>query len=84
MITDERATHFWDHGQRLGIAYGKTIELPRARTLAWDIYFTFGSGTKWAAAPPAPVAWAHQLAFDERMLGNGDAIRASIESLLAE
>ena len=82
IIYDERATHYWDGEQHLGQLYGEIIELPIGRDLAWDIYFVFDEGVEWRSRAPSPVAWAHQLAMDERHLRDGDRLKTSIEGLL--
>ncbi len=78
---DDRVTQYWDGEQSLGRAYGKIVELPRGRSLAWDIYFVFEAGVSWDGPPPPPTDWQHQLGNDERRL-NGEKLRASIQSTL--
>jgi hypothetical protein len=73
--------HYWDGEQKLGRAYGRVVELPRGRKLAWDVYFAFAPGTTWSAAPPAPADWAHQLGLDERHLGDGERLLESLQRL---
>ncbi len=81
-ITDNRAAHFWDGDRSLGNTYGKIVELPRGRSLAWDIYFAFDRDTRWNETAPEPDDWAHQLGGDARSLRNGDKLREAINRLL--
>ena len=83
-VADMRATHFWDGDQNLGRAYGKALELPNGRDLAWDIYFTYAAGQEWGETVPAPADWSHQLGLDERHLKDGTRILESLEALLED
>lgn len=78
---ESRATQYWDGEQDLGKAYGKILELPNGRELAWDIYFVFAAGVEWTDTPPMPDDWQHQLGRDERSL-DGDKLRESIISIM--
>ena len=82
LIPDPRAIHYWDGDQVLGLAYGRTVELPRGRELAWDIYFTYEAGVEWGDEVPPPTEWAHQLGRDARHLGDGAGLRSAVEELL--
>lgn len=84
LIPDPRAIHYWDEDQSLGLAYGRELELPRGRELAWDIYFAYAAGVEWGEHVPPPGDWAHQLGRDERHLGDGSGLRAAVEALLQE
>ena len=84
LIYDERATHYWDGDQSLGLLYGEIVELPMGRQLAWDIYFAYDEGAEWTGNPPPPAAWAHQLGRDDRHLGEGDKLREAVEAFLQE
>ena len=84
LIADSRAIHYWDADQSLGLAYGRDLELPRGRELAWDIYFAYAAGVTWEERVPMPNDWVHQLGRDERHLGDGAGLRAAVESLLEE
>ena len=59
---EPRATQFWDGGALSGKAYRQSLDLP-LKSAAWDIYFLFVPGVKWASNPPAPAFWMHQLSF---------------------
>lgn len=82
LFADQRVTQYWDGDQRLGKTYGKIVELPNNRSLAWDIYFAFDKKAQWTDQPPEPATWAHQLGRDDRLLGEGETLRAAIEELL--
>ena len=82
LVPDSRASHYWDGDQDLGKAYGRIVELPRGRELAWDIYFVFEPGIVWEDKPPFPSDWAHQLGMDERHLKDGDQLQASVQSIV--
>ena len=84
LLPDSRVTHYWDEDQSLGLAYGRVLELPRGRTLVWDIYFAYEPGVEWGDALPPPTDWAHQLGRDERHLGGGSGLRNAVEVLLGE
>ena len=84
LIPDPRAVHYWDGDQDLGLAYGKVLDLPRGRQLAWDIYFAYGEGVEWGEIVPQPTDWVHQLGMDERHLGDGSNLRTSVEAMLAD
>ncbi len=83
-LQDTRTIHYWDGDQDLGMLYGKILALPSGRNLAWDIYFVFEPGTRWAEKAPVPTDWAHQLGRDERHLGEGENYRSAVEKLLRE
>ena len=82
-IPDKRAVHFWDDDQSLGLIYGKIVELPRNRKLAWDIYFLYGSETVWKKVPPKPADWMHQLGNDEKLL-NGEKLQEMVQKQLKD
>jgi hypothetical protein len=84
LIPDPRVAHYWDPEQSVGLAFGRVVDMPRGRELAWDIYFAFGTGMTWGDVPPAPDAWAHQLGLDDRHLGEGSGLRAAVEELLGK
>ena len=59
---------FWDPNRRLAREYGKVVELPDNRILAWNVYMLHGRTDVWRGGPPKPVAWMHQLGRDQRTL----------------
>ena len=81
-VPETTTIHYWDADQSLGLAYGRDLELPRGRQLAWDIYFAYAAGVSWEERVPMPDDWVHQLGRDERHLGDGAGLRAAVESLL--
>ncbi|MBL1149448.1 MAG: hypothetical protein HND42_04465 [Armatimonadetes bacterium] len=81
IITDRRATQYWDSSWASANLFGKTVTLPEKKTRAWDIYFGYNSGLEWAASPPGPTAWAHQLGLDARHLMDGKKLREAVEKL---
>jgi hypothetical protein len=82
LITGERVTHFWDADKSLGLAFGTVVDLPRDRTLGWDVYFVFDRDLEWGdGQPPIPTEWMHQLGTDERLL-DGLKLHESVKTLL--
>ncbi|MBA3726521.1 MAG: hypothetical protein H0W86_08720 [Armatimonadetes bacterium] len=69
---------YWDGGRQLGEAYGKVVELPMGKTMAWDVYFVYGPDAVWGETPPKPAYWMHQLGSDERCL-DPDKFREAVE-----
>ncbi|MDQ3667393.1 MAG: hypothetical protein M3410_12605 [Acidobacteriota bacterium] len=55
---DERLSYYWDGGKVTGEEWAKTLGINRT---AWDVYFLYGSESKWEGATPAPSFWMHQL-----------------------
>ncbi len=84
LLPDPRARFYWDADQDLGLVYGRTVDLPRGRDLAWDIYFVFGPDAVWEETVPVPDAWSHQLGQDARHLGDGTDLRNAIQKHLPE
>jgi hypothetical protein len=82
LITDKRATQFWDSTGWLGKGYGKTLSLPGKRTFAWDVYLAFDMKAKWEKEPPTPTEWMHQLGGNEERRLDGDQLRQVILKLL--
>ena len=82
LIPDKRAVHYWDGELALGIVYGRIVELPSGRDLAWDIYFAYPDGTRWDDRPPVPSDFSHQLGYDKRHLRDGVRLRRMVERLL--
>ncbi len=58
-IPDARARHFYDPGQKSGKAIARALGHPGE--VAWDMYLFYPSGAEWAAGPPQPIDYAHQL-----------------------
>ena len=81
-VSDERADHFWDADQSLGLGLAKVVTLPGEWELAWDVYLAFDKQAKWHEVPPKPSDWMHQLGNDERRL-DGVKLRTLMETLLS-
>jgi len=61
LVTDRRATHFWDAEGHLPALFKKILGLEQKRW-AWDVYLIYPPGTRWdKELPPKPVYWQHQL-----------------------
>lgn len=58
IFSDPRVTQFHDPNQLLGNAFAGGLVTSGP---AWDVYLFYPAGVRWDEAPPAPVAWAHQL-----------------------
>jgi len=61
LVTDARATHFWDEQRLLPPLFARVLELPEGWP-AWDVYLAYQPGVLWNDLPPAPSFWHHQLA----------------------
>jgi hypothetical protein len=83
LITDKRATQFWDSKSWQAKGYGKTLSLPGKRTFAWDVYLVFDTKAKWEKELPTPTEWMHQLSGTEERRLDGDKLRQVILKLLA-
>ena len=81
-VKDPRARHFWSADLTLAKAFGRTLTLPLARDLAWDVYLAFSPNTAFGEVVPAPEQWFHQLGLDERHLGDGSRLTSSLLDLL--
>jgi hypothetical protein len=60
LVSDERATHFWDAEGSLPRLFNRTLRLPTGCP-AWDVYLAYPPGLRWDDDPPEPVYWQHQL-----------------------
>lgn len=59
LVSDRRALHYWDGGQRVGKAFQPILKTPEA---AWDVWLLFDQKVRWEGeAPPRPAWWEHQL-----------------------
>lgn len=82
LVSGERVTQFWDADKSLGLTFGNVVDLPRDRTLGWDVYFVFKRDLEWdGEQPPVPTDWMHQLGTDERLL-NGLKLHETVKTLL--
>jgi hypothetical protein len=53
------AYHFHDPEREIGRAVAQSIG--GVGKIAWDFYLLYARTAQWNQAPPAPVAWFHQL-----------------------
>lgn len=60
LVTDQRASHFWDSGRSLPPLFAPVLGLPEGSP-AWDVYLAYGVGVRWEGTPPVPAYWEHQL-----------------------
>jgi hypothetical protein len=61
LVTDSRATHFWDSERLLPPLFARVLDLP-AETPAWDVYLLYRPSVLWQGdEPPTPYCWQHQL-----------------------
>ena len=58
-LNDKRIQHFYDPNQRSGKEIAMSVGWEGK--IAWDIYLFYLPHVKWAATPPNPVNWMHQL-----------------------
>jgi hypothetical protein len=83
LITDSRASHYWDPHETLGNAYSRILGFEGGP--AWDVYFLFGKGARWdGPAPPKPAFWMHQLAVTSAPRLDPIIFRHHVEQLLAQ
>ena len=74
---------FWDPTRRTARAYGKLVELPNNREMAWNAYFIHSRSASWNLAPPVPDDWMHQLGSDPRRL-TAEAFRDKVRAVLGD
>jgi hypothetical protein len=60
LVSDQRATHFWDAERTLPTIFSGVLDLA-SRYPAWDVYLTYPAGITWEEVPPRPPYWQHQL-----------------------
>lgn len=78
LITDDRATHYWDGPGSTLRSYRKTLAIAED---AWDIYLIYGPEAVWEGAlPPRPVLWMHQLGTVSRPRVDAPYLDSSIFS----
>jgi len=68
LVSDPRATHYWDKHGTLPPLFRRVLGLPEDWP-AWDVYLAYAPGATWGDAPPSPRFWHHQL---------GDTIEAPV------
>ncbi len=87
LVTDARATHFWDELRVLLDTFAFVLGLPKDWP-AWDIYMGYAPGIRWSEVqegdgPPQPTFWYHQLgdlALAPRL--DGKAFAADVDRLM--
>lgn len=60
LVSDQRASHFWDAGRALPTLFSGVLDLASSYP-AWDVYLTYPAGITWEEGPPRPLYWQHQL-----------------------
>lgn len=78
---DGRLSYYWDGSRLTGDDWGKTLGMDHT---AWDVYFLFGTDSKWEGTAPAPAFWMHQLRGVTKapMLNKGE-FETKVKELLA-
>ena len=83
LVTDKRATHFWDGTRKLGDRYREVLKLPKHIRTAWDVYFAFDRSAEWKKVPPKPGLWMHQLyGVDKEKRLDVDKYRSGVQRLV--
>jgi len=86
MFDDGRVTQFHDQQRIAGKAFARSLGWPAGT--AWDVYMFYESAAVWDDAPPAPAAWAHQLAghphADASRYRRGEALVEELRRLAGE
>lgn len=61
LLTDPRASHFWDDGKVLGNFYQEQFGLKQTETpgILWDVYVLYDAEAIWKDTPPKPVSWGY-------------------------
>ena len=61
LMSDSRATHYWDQEELVGKSYSKQI-LGIDDLALWDFYMLFDRSASWRdERQPTPRVWMHQL-----------------------
>ena len=82
LVTDGRASHFWDADKALPPLFAPLLGLPQDWP-AWDVYLAFPAGATWADGPPAPAFWHHQLGdLDLAPKLDGEAFARQLRELI--
>jgi hypothetical protein len=59
LVSDPRATHFWDGHMLVGSAYQPLVG---SRAAAWDTWMVFDRNAMWRGdSVPRPAWWEHQM-----------------------
>jgi hypothetical protein len=83
VVSDPRATHFWDGNGVLLSVFSPVLSISEP---AWDIYMIFDRDARWErGSPPPPDFWMHQLG--SRAAGpplDAAAFAARVDALLED
>ena len=83
LVTDNRASHFWDAERSLPPLFAPLLGLPQGWP-AWDVYLAYGPGATWGEAPPRPAYWEHQLGDEPSAPTlDGETLARRVRALLA-
>ena len=83
LVSDARASHFWDEGRALPPIFSDVLGLPKEWP-AWDVYLAYPPGARWGDAPPMPSFWHQQLGDLELAPKlDGEAFAAGVRGMLA-
>jgi hypothetical protein len=61
IVSDSRATNYWDADKTLAREFAETLEFVEKTKPAWDIYLVYGKTAKWEEKAPKPDYWMHKL-----------------------
>jgi len=85
LMSDQRATHYWDQEESMGKSYSKLI-LGVDDFALWDFYMLFDRSASWRdERRPTPRVWMHQLqGLDPDKRLDADRFAAAAAQLLAQ
>ena len=76
IVTDERASQYWDGPGSTLRSYRSVLSLAEP---AWDIYMVYGPKARWQGdLPPEPAYWMHQLGERDRPRVDGPYLDAEV------
>ena len=80
LITDGRATHFWDEEKATGKWIGKHVKTcDHLGDVAWDSYFLFDKDAQWEEESLGPIE-----SCGAPVIRNSDAFAKDLKGLLGE
>ena len=84
LVSDPRATHYWDADGRLPKLFHSVLQLP-AEWPAWDVYLLYPPGVTWRDEAPPPSYWEHQLGtLPNAPFLSGERFAARVRSMLEQ
>src|SRR3990172_8416041 len=84
LVSDPRATHYWDADGRLQKLFHSVLQLP-AEWPAWDVYLLYPPGVTWRDEAPPPSYWEHQLGtLPNAPFLSGERFAARVRSMLEQ